>query len=357
MSNSIYFYKDRPLFGLDLGFSSVKVMQLAQKNKDHYEVAGYGVASFDPKFIHKGEVVDFEGIAAPIKEMFENSLVGSITTRRVVFSVPAAYTFSRVITLPKEIEKKDMADAVTTETQQYIPTPIEELYTDYSVIAYDKTETRILTVAVSRKIIDSYMKLAEMLNLEVVAMEPTTGATNRLFGYTDHHKVPTVLIDFGSITTDITIYDKNLVVTGTIAGGGDQYTDAIRKALNVTQEEAHTIKTKYGLNVSKRQKEIRAAIKPYMEELSKEIRRMIRYYEERANDEHKKIGQVATLGGGANVPGLSDYLTELLRLPVRSCDPWSHLVFKDIPQPAPDEKSLYITAAGLGLVSPEEPLS
>ncbi len=357
MSNSIYFYKDRPLFGLDLGFKSVKVMQLMQKNKEHYEVTGYGVVDFDEKFVRDGEIIDLEGLAAPIKELFEKSLVGSITTRRVVFSVPAAHTFSRVITLPKEIEKKDIADAVITETQQYIPTPIEELYTDYSVIGTDNNETRILTVAVSRKIIDSYVKLAEILNLEVVAMEPTTGASNRLFGYTDQHKVPTVLIDFGSMSTDITIYDNDLIVTGTINGGGDQYTEAIRQALNVTHEEAHTIKVKYGLNVSKRQAEIRKTLKPFMEELAKEIRRMIRYYEERASDEHKKIGQVATLGGGANIPGLSDYLTELLRLPVRSCDPWSHLKFKDIPEPAPEQKSVFITAAGLSLVKPEEPLS
>ncbi len=357
MSNTIYFYKDHPLFGLDIGFNSIKVMQLEKKNKANYEVSAYGVADFDPRAIKQGVIVDYESVAAPIQALFGSSLTGSITTRRAVFSVPAAYTFSRVITLPKEIEKKDMDEAVITETQQYLPTPLEELYTDYSIVGVDKNETRILTVAVSRRIIGSYLKLAELLGLEVVAMEPTTAASNRLFGYTDIHKVPTVLIDFGSISTDITIYDNSLVVTGTLSGGGDQYTAAIQQALNVTAEEAHTIKTKYGLNVSKRQSEIRKALKPSMEELSKEIRRMVRYYEERASDEHKKIGQVATLGGGANIPGLSDYLTDLLRLPVRTCDPWHHLQFKNIPEPPEEQKSLYITTAGLGLVAPTEPFS
>lgn len=84
---------------------------------------------------------------------------------------------------------------------------------------------------------------------------------------------------------------------------------------------------------------------------------MVRYYEERANDKGKKIGQVVMMGGGANVPGLSDYLTDLLRLPVRTCDPWSHLTFKHITEPAPADKSLYITAAGLALIEPKEPFS
>lgn len=355
MSSSIYFYKDRPLFGLDLGYSSAKVMQLQKKAPGTYEIQGYGVASYSEQFIKKGEIIDFEGIAAPIKALFESGLTGSITTRRVALSVPAAYTFSRIITLPKEIAKKDIPAAVQTEIQQYIPSQIDSLYTDYSEVGADAEGTRILTAAVPKTIIDSYMKLAQMLDLEVIAMEPTIGASNRLFGYTDQHKVPTVLIDFGSISTDITIYDDNLVVTGTITGGGQQYTDAIQKALQVTAEEAHTIKTKYGLNVSKKQSEIRQAVRPHIDSICKEIKRMIRYYEERVNEKSKQIGQVVILGGGANIPGLSDYLTDLLRLPVRTCDPWSHLIFKNIAAPAPADKSLYITAAGLGLIEPEEP--
>lgn len=357
MSNSIYFYKDRPLFGLDLGYSSAKVMQLSKRGPGQYEIQGYGVADYSETFTKKGEIIDFEGVAREIKNLFEHNLIGSISTRRAVFSIPAAYTFSRIITLPKEIVKKDIHDAVQTEIQQYIPSSIDDLYTDYSEVGVEADGTRILTAAVPRAIVDSYLKLANMLDLEVVAMEPTIGASNRLFGYTDQHKVPTVLIDFGSISTDITIYDSNLVVTGTIAGGGKQYTDSIQHALGVTAEEAHTIKTKYGLNVSKKQSEIKAALKPHIDSICKEIRRMVRYYEERANDKGKKIGQVVMMGGGANVPGLSDYLTDLLRLPVRTCDPWSHLTFKHITEPAPADKSLYITAAGLALIEPKEPFS
>lgn len=355
MSNTIYFYKDRPLFGMDIGFSGIKVMQLECQKDNSVRILGYGVTSFDAKCIKKGIIEDFESIAASVNHMFSSGLHGKISTNRVAISVPAAYTFSRIISLPKDVDVKDIPDAVLTETQQYLPSPINELYTDYTVLGLHNDERRILTVAVSQKIIDSYMKLAEILGLEVVAMEPTTGASNRLFGMTDQHKVPTVLIDFGAISTDITIYDNNLVVTGTVSGGGDQYTEAITHALDVTPQEAHTIKTKYGLNVSKKQSEIRDAIKPFTDELVREVRRMIRYYEERVNDQKKKIGQVVTLGGGANIPGLSDLLTEMLRLPVRTYDPWSTISFGKIQPPPQGEEAIYVTAAGLGLIKPEEP--
>src|SRR5207253_929704 len=97
-------------------------------------------------------------------------------------------------------------------------------------------------------------------------------------------------------------------------------------------------------------------VEPILEEMLKEIRRMIRYYEERSRSQ-KKIGQIITMGGGANVPGLSDYMTSHLRIPVRMSDPWRQLEFKHLEPPNTIEKSLYITVAGLSLVKPVEAFS
>lgn len=354
MSDTIHFYKDRPIFGLDIGASSAKFMQLDMQ-KDKCKIKGYGSAHYNESYIAKGEITNFEGVASAIHKAFSEGMQGKITTHRVIFSVPAAFTYSRIIALPNTIELKDISEAVQTETQQYLPSALSELYTDYSIIDTQEKERRILSVAVPKKIIDSYMTLADILDLEVIAMEPSTGASNRLFDFTDQHKVPSVLIDFGALSTDITVYDKNLVVTGTINKGGNNFVEAIEDKLAVSRTEAHTILTRYGFNVSKRQEEIRSAMKPYMNDLSKEVQRMVRYYEERVNDRKKKIGQIVTLGGGANLPGLTDYLTMMLRLPVRPYDPWSTILFDDLKRPPTGEESIYVTAAGLALLKPEEP--
>lgn len=354
MSDTVYFYKDRPLFGMDIGSSSVKVMQL-ETQKLHRQIAGYGVVNFDESCISSGVITKYEELAGSIQKMFKDGIIGNISTNRVVMSVPAAYTFSRIINLPSDIDQKDLPDAVITEIQQYLPSAINELYFDYTILASQEDQYRILTVAAKQTIINSYMNLAKLLGLEVAAMEPTTSASNRLFGFTDEHKVPTVLIDFGAISTDITVYDSDLVVSGTVTGGGDHYTDAIRQALSVTSQEAHTIKTRYGLNVSKRQNEIRQALKPLTDDIIKEVRRMVRYYEERISDKKKEIGQVVLLGGGANVPGLSDHLTDLLRLPVRTYDPWNTISFGKLQLPPAGEEGIYTTSAGLALLKPEEP--
>ena len=80
---------------------------------------------------------------------------------------------------------------------------------------------------------------------------------------------------------------------------------------------------------------------------------MIRYYEERSGSSIK-VGQVVTMGGGANMPGISEYLTSLLRLPVRMSNPWHSISFGKLQPPNSIEKSMYVTVAGLAVIEPKE---
>jgi type IV pilus assembly protein PilM len=350
--NNTYFYRDKPIFGLDIGYSSLKVMQIDGSVGKKQVVSGYGVTGFDPGIIVDGVITNPEALAQAMMNLFEKNLIGTISTKRVCVSIPAGRTFTRTLTLP-QIDQKDLAEAVRLETERYVPVPIDDLYLDYSVISKTDKGVELLGVAVPKRVVDSYVDLLNILGLDPVALETTIGASSRLFVQAEQSDVPTVLIDFGSLSADITVHDKGLVVTGTVPCGGDNFSQAIAKALNVTPQEAHIIKTKYGLGVSKKQKEITAALEPVLEEMLKEVRRVIRYYEERSGTE-RKINQVVTMGGGANMPGLSSYMTNQLRLAVRMCDPWQHLDFTGLQPPNNVEKSMYITVAGLSLTQPKE---
>jgi type IV pilus assembly protein PilM len=346
-----HFYHDKPVFGMDIGFSSLKVMQTEAAGHKQ-TVTGYGVTTFDSAVLKDGVIVDPVTLAKVAYELFSKNLVGEITTRRVAVAVPASRTYNRTISLPG-MKKQDIAEAVRLEAEQYIPVPFDELYMDYDIITNTDKGIEVLAVAVPKKIVDSVLVFTRLLGLEAVAMETTIGASSRLFVQAEQSEVPTVLIDLGSLSSDITIYDNTLIVTGTVPGGGDNFSESIAKKLGVTHQEAHVIKTKYGLGYSKKQKEITDALNPILDQLGKEIRRMIRYYEERTQTE-RKIGQIVTMGGGANMPGLSEHLTNMLRLPVRMCDPWQHFDFNGLQLPNQIEKSMYVTVAGLALMNPKE---
>jgi type IV pilus assembly protein PilM len=350
MSKQSNFYHDKPVFGFDLGHGSLKVMQF-DMGRPQPRVLGYGTTSFDPTAVDDGVIVKPEVIAQSMQDLFENHMIGSISTRRVAVSIPAYRAFSRSIVLPK-LKPRELEDAVKLEVEQYIPMPLDDLYYDYHVTNQGEEQTELFAVAFPRAVVDSYTVLTKLMGLEVILVETTMAAAARLFNHDRHSDVATVIIDFGSLTSDISIFHNEVLVTGTVAGGGLIFTNALRDKLAVSEAEAATIKTKYGLANSKKQDEIKKILAPTLELIIKEIRRMMRYYEERYGNQ-QKIGQIVMLGGGANMPGLADYLTKELRLPVRAHDPWSYVDYKGLQPPSGPDRLMYATVAGLAMVNPK----
>ncbi|HSW85363.1 MAG TPA: type IV pilus assembly protein PilM [Candidatus Saccharimonadales bacterium] len=351
------FYKDKPLFGLDIGHGSLKVMQLeeqpAKPGKNYRpKIQGYGFAVFDKVAQENGIVVQPEIIAKSALDLFKTKIIGDISTRRVALAIPTYRTFTRSLSLPK-LKPNELTEAVELEAEQYISLPLEELYLDYEIVKKTEEGLELFVVAVPRKIVDSYLDLARVIGLETILIEPTLNSSARMFSIDSQSDVASIIIDFGSESSDISIFDKSILVTGTVQGGGESFTESIRTKLGVTAQEAGMIKTRYGLGVSKKQAEIRATIDPILAQIIKEIRRMIRYYEERYGQD-RPLGQIIVLGGGANMPGLSDYLTETLRLAVRHSDPWQYLDHKHLPLPMDADKPMFATVAGLSLAKPKE---
>lgn len=354
-SKTSNFYHDKPLFGIDIGHGSLKVMQIARGAKTPTDrtkprIIGYGSTTFDKSAQKDGVIVQPEIIAKAAYNLFKNGLVGDITTRRAAIAIPAYRTFTRSVQLPK-LKPSELTAAVQLEAEQYISTPLEELYLDYEVTRKTDTSTEVFMVAVPRTIVDSYLDLAGLLGLETVLIEPTLSSSARLLSLDARNNLATFMIDFGSLSSDISIIDTHTLVTGTVQGGGEDFTTCIKKNLDVTFDEANLIKTRYGLGVSKKQKEIVKALEPTLDQIIKEVRRTIRYYEERYGAE-RPISQVVTLGGGANMPGLSEYLIDRLRIPVRHGEPWHYFNLKNLQAPRDAEKPMYTTVAGLSLANP-----
>jgi type IV pilus assembly protein PilM len=151
-----YLFEDKPMFGLDIGHSTVRAMQLSTGKK--CRVIGYGEISFDETAIQDGVVVKHEVVAEAVLKLFKHSLIGDITTKRVALSLPIARAFTRSIDLPN-LSEKDLAEAVKTEVEQYIPATADDLYVDYSIAARGKTKMTVFIVAMPRKIVDSHLTL------------------------------------------------------------------------------------------------------------------------------------------------------------------------------------------------------
>lgn len=348
------FYKDKKVFGLDIGGSTLKIMQI-ESGANGTSARAYGTTSFDPKSIEKGVIVDPEAIITAIHRLITREMVGTLNTRHVAVSLPNEYSFSRVIALPK-MNAKDLSDAVALEVDQSIPLPVDELYYDFSTIRTLKNDLQeIQIVACPKNIPDSYIGVFNALGLEVALIESNISAVTRIVVHSEAHDVSTLIVDIGSTSCDLSVYDGSAIrATGTIDCSSERLTQLIATSLGVNHKQANSIKTRYGLELSRKQQQIQKAMEPELNKLISEIRKVIRYFTDKETDSTSPIGQIIILGGGANLPGLSTYITDRTRIPTRLCAPWNNISFGHLQPPHELETTLYTTASGLSIVTPSE---
>lgn len=354
-TSRVNFYHDEPLFGLDIGSSSLKVMQISNQHSKPPKVIGYGVSSFYPTNVaDQGIIVKPDILSQSLYEVLKKNLKGSITTKRVACTIPTAHTFSRLVQLPV-MEDADLAEAVHLEVEQYIPVPAAQLSVAYEVFKRTPTGIEILMMATPKNIINSYVKFLESVNLEPVALEPSMNASARLFSMFDAYAhQPSILVDFGSAAIDVAIIDQTVFVNTTIPGGSDTLADQIAEKLRISRPEAMDIKNQFGISHSDKQQEVMIVAQPMLEALVNEVKKIFRYYNERTAKNHPALSQLVLIGGGSTMPGLSEYLSAALNMQPRIFDPWHKLDFSGLQPLSTLEKSLYITVAGEAILKPKE---
>lgn len=343
------FLSSKTLVGIDISPTYIKLMSVDTKR---WLVTAYGSISVDPQQLQESLTGSSPYLADMIKEMITKGVVGRISSNHAVVCIPTNRTYSRSIRVPREAAKK-LDEAIRLEAEQYIPVSLSDLNLSYQVI--EKTDDHIdaLMSAAQKKIVDNVISACETAGFMVLMVEPSINSVARLITLTEEGHLPTVIVDIGAATTDIAILDKQIRATASVQVGGNTFTYDISKKLAITLENAHQLKVTSGLNVGVKQAKVRAALKPSLEQITTEIRKIIRYYNERIIQD-KKIEQIIVVGGGANVPGLGDFITNELTMPARIASPWQVLDFGRLPQPSKQFKPRYITVAGLASTLPQE---
>lgn len=345
---SKFFYNDKPIVGLDISLTSLKLMAIDTKR---WNVLGYASIDVDPNELQKSLGGDGAYLADMLKKL-RDSVIGHMPSNHVVLGVPTIKTFARSLELPADV-KGVLKDAVELEAEQYIPMPVSQLYIDYEVTGKTDTTINVMMCAVPQKLVDTCVAAANSADLEVVMIEPGMNAAARLLKVSENGNLPTIIVDIGAATTDVAILDGTIKATGGVPVGGNTFTLDISKQLNVPLETAHQLKVLNGLNISPRQTKLRAALEPNLKRIGAEVKKIMRYYNERIT-EGKKIEQVLVVGGGSNVPGIGDYFTDSIVVAARVASPWQALHFDKLQPPARQFLPRYITVAGLASVNAKE---
>ena len=315
-------------FGLEIEDRSLKVFAIERKRRKGCRVLSCFVRNIRKGIVQDGQINDAEALSREIQELLSSAKPRPVTNKFVVFSVPETKAFIRTITIPT-MERKEAEEAVKWETEANIPVAVEKVNLDWQVIEEKKGSSEILVTAVSKDVVNGYCEVMSRLGLEILAVEVDVIATVRsLTSGKELAGKAIMVVDIGEDRTSLAVScDEIPYFTSSIPLSGQTFTDALQKGLGVSFEKAEELKRKYGLEKMQGDDALYKIYNPLIENLSLEIEKSIRFYEENIG-QGKKVEKVVLSGGGSLLKKMPNYLTQRIKKEISLGNPLLSLGMK-----------------------------
>ncbi len=313
--------------GLDIGFSTIKVVAL-NRDSDHPELVSLGtIPTPVPGMVSDGDT-DLELVSETIKKLFEAS---KIDQRQVYAALPESKVFTRVIDDLPFLKDTELASAIHYASEEFIPMPVTEVELNWQILyrstASDKSgKTVVFVVATPKALVNKYLKVFSKAGLVPLALETEIIAVTRSLVGNNPLSPTTLVIQMGAMTTDMAVISKGLILlTRSVSTGGLALTRSIAQYFNFEILQAEEYKKTYGFVKNQLEGKVYEALKPIMDVIMVEIRRVIQSFG--LKYPQNPIKRIVLSGGGAKLPGLVILLANL-GLEVQEADPW-YFINKD----------------------------
>jgi type IV pilus assembly protein PilM len=311
----------KALIGLDIGSSSIKAVEL-KGSKHGFELVSFGLEPLAQDTVVDGAIMDAPLVAAGIGSIFDQQ---KIKTRSVATSVSGHSVIVKRVSLPAMTED-ELYDRIQAEASQHIPFDIADVNLDYQLLESVDGQMDVLLVAVKKdKILNHTNVLAQAGKTPVVVDIDAFALQNCFEVNYDPDPAQTVsLLNVGASVMNINIVRGGVpLFTRDVSVGGNQYTDALQKELDLSFEDAERLKK--GDSVAGVAEEQRTTIlRSVSDILILEIQKTFDFF--RATAAGENIQRIYVAGGSARVPGLVDLLKEEFAMPVEELYPFRKIV-------------------------------
>src|SRR6202049_437478 len=345
--------KSRQLVGLDIGSSSIKAVEL-KSTKAGYELVSFGMEALAPDTVVDGAIMDAPQVANAISKIFDAQRV---KTKNVATSVSGHSVIVKRVPLPLMTED-ELYDRIPSEARQHIPFDIADVNLSYQLLESMDSQMDVLLVAVKKdKILNHTNVLAQAGKTPTVVDIDAFALQNCYEVNYDPDPGQTVaLLNIGASVMNINIVRGGVpLFTRDVSVGGNQYTDALQKELDLSYEDAERLKK--GENIAGVAEEHRGTIlRSVTDILVLEIQKTFDFF--RATATGESIQKIVVAGGSSRVPGLMDVLREEFAIPVEEMYPFRKIVINPARHNEEQIKELaprLAIAVGLALRSFDEP--
>jgi type IV pilus assembly protein PilM len=316
-----FIVKDTEFFGLDLGSTAIRLVQL-RRGSMHPALVAYGALPVPNNLTASDSKMDQDKISELIRQLVRENRV---SLKNVVVGLPANKVFATVITTPK-LDNAQLAKAIRYQAEQYIPMALDQVKLDYAVVdqSKDGKQLEVLLVAAPNSVVDKYMSILEKAGLEPLALEANATAVARAL--VPPSSLAVAMVDFGSLDSDISIVWNNAPrLVRSVSVGGLTLVKAVAQNLGLDEVQATQFTYKFGLTQSKLEGQVFKAIKPTLDNLVSEIEKSVKYFSGRYPE--VKLEKLVITGAASALPELGPFLANSTGMPVEFGNAWVNVSY------------------------------
>jgi type IV pilus assembly protein PilM len=304
----------------DIGSSSVKMVEAAV-DKSGCQLLNVGIAPLPQGAVQNNMVVEPGWVAAAIRKLVQDN---GVRSSKVISAVPGRAVIIKKIQMPRQ-DNDELEANVEFEANKLIPENLENVNIDYQVLGYLEggNKMEVLLVAVKKEIVNSFTDIIEAAGLAPAIIDVDYFALESMYetNYEPQASGEVVgLIHIGARYTSINVLSNGIsTFTGDLPVGGEEFTDTLRRTMQISGEDAETLKLT-GLLQGKNGSDVEALLRPATESLAEDVQRTLSLYGAIASEEG--IRNIYLTGGGAKLSGLTSVMHERLGVPVELADPF-----------------------------------
>ncbi|MBF0400853.1 MAG: type IV pilus assembly protein PilM [Magnetococcales bacterium] len=343
----------RPVVGLDIGFSAIKVAEL-QRGGKQWSLNRCGIQPLPPEAVVDGQIKQPEVVTQAIRELLA---ANNITTKQAAISLGGSSVITKKIQMPV-MSELELEDQIAMEAEEYIPFDIENVNLDFHILGQNNETMEILLTACKKDLILSHSEAVRQAGLEPLVcdldlfclvnayqtfLQPYPQSQARALAFNPSpaeggpsDKQPSrepvvILVNMGAAFINIAIVTAN-GLPGYIrdhALGGRQIVHEIKTRQSLPWVEAERMLIMPG---EEREHHSESAswqtelIDPFLEQVVQQIRQAISFHKT-GNPDHP-VTAVWLAGGCSLLPNATRRIGERLELPLYLADPFANLTHR-----------------------------
>lgn len=350
----LFRHQPRPLLGLDISSTAVKLIELSGSRND-MQVDSYAAVGLPQESVVDKQVINPDAVSGAIRKTLK---IAGTRTRDACVAVGGSGVITKTIQMPAGLQEDELEQQIQLDAEQYIPFPLDEVGLDFHVLGPStdsKQNIDVLIAACRRDAIENRVAAVELaglrcriVDIEAHALE---NACQLIRAQLDGGglRATIAFVDIGATTTTLNImHAGSIIYTRDQIFGGKQLTEEIMRHYSLSYEEAGKAKRMGGLPDGYAQEVLR----PFIVDTVQQVNRALQFFFS-SHNQIDKVDQIILAGGCASIPGIDEAVAQHLEVPTRIADPFMHMKISQRARPRMlklDAPALMI-ACGLALRS------